>query len=380
MKSQKASSTSESFVEKMKKDCLARRAEIAREIKACEAIEAENAKKLAGLRSEDSELLAYLGMQKATTSVATPKKAAGNAKVTKTGKIDGRSKEARAAKAAAAAKGSKAPAAAKKTPAKVPAGVKVTKTGKIDGRSKEARAAKAAAAAKGSKKAPAAKKAAKKAPAAKPEGKIDGRSKEARAAKAAAAAANAKVTKTGKIDGRSKEARAAKAAAAGKAPAAAKKTPAKKAAKTPAKKAASSKGDTNVSNATEGRRAVAQGKRPPMKEAVATVIGKTTMTAAEVVTGLEKKDWLPNTNKVQQYVSYILSSNKDIFERVEHGKYKVQDGVTFAKKTPAKKVAASPTPKKTNGAKSRDQDLEDLGIDTSSGVAANPFDGEPATT
>ena len=262
--------------------------------------------------------------------------------------------------------------------------------GKVDGRSKEARAAKAAAqAAQAAKKSPA-KKAAKKSPAKKaaaaPAKKIDGRSKEARAAKAAAAQASAKKAPATKTP--------AKAAAKAPAKKAAKKTPAKAkakaAAKTPAKKAAkkapaaAKKAATkvNTSNAAEGRRAVARGDRPPMKEAMATVMGKSHMDAAGVLEGLEKRGWLPHADKPQQYISYMLSSNKDTFERVERGQYKVRDGVTFATKKGKAPKAETPAPKKstttqtaavTTGKKTKEEELAELGIGAGANVASNPF-------
>jgi hypothetical protein len=245
---------------------------------------------------------------------------------------------------------------------------------KVDGRSRAARAAKS-----GSKVAKVNSKPAKVAKT----GKIDGRTKEARAAKAKAAGKVSQPAKaaTGKIDGRTKEGRAAKAAAAaGKK--AAKKT-GKKAAKKTGKKAA--KKTANTSNAAEGRRAVARGDRPTMKEAIATVIGKATMGAAEVVEGLEKRDWVPNAAKIQQYVSFLLSNNKDVFERIGHGQYKVRDGATFTKSSKSKKstpstqtqTAASPTPKKkakSDNNKSTDEELNDLGIPTGANVSSNPFE------
>lgn len=180
-------------------------------------------------------------------------------------------------------------------------------------------------------------------------------------------------------------------AVAAKAPKAKATATAKKAStpKATAKKASASTAAANTSNAAEGRRAVARGDRPTMKEAMAIVIGTAKCTSEDVVKGLEKKGWLPNAENPQQYVSYMLSSNKDTFERVERGIYKVREGVTFTKK--AKKAeAAAPAAKKTapaaaaapaakatapagNGKKSTDDELGDLGIKTGGNVASNPF-------
>ena len=98
----------------------------------------------------------------------------------------------------------------------------------------------------------------------------------------------------------------------------------------------------NTSNAAEGRRAVARGDRPPMKEAIATVMGKASMGAPAVVEGLKKRDWLPNSKDPQQYVSYLLSSYKDVFKRLKRGLYKVRSGT---KKAPPKAVVAKKAPK-----------------------------------
>lgn len=62
---------------------------------------------------------------------------------------------------------------------------------------------------------------------------------------------------------------------------------------------------------------------PPMKDAVAQVMGESVMSAADVVTALKDKNWLPNTERPKDYVAYLLSSNPKLFERVERGKYRV---------------------------------------------------------
>lgn len=157
-----------------------------------------------------------------------------------------------------------------------------------------------------------------------------------------------------------------------------KKTATKKAkAKKVSKKAApKAKGKTNTSNAAEGRRAVARGDRPPMKEAMVTVMGGPggkPFDAASIVEGLEKRGWMPQSKDPQQYISYMLSSNKDTFERVGRGQYTVRAGATKAapKKTRLKKPAEAKTAKApTNG--EVDKELGDLGI-TEGNVAANPF-------
>lgn len=171
---------------------------------------------------------------------------------------------------------------------------------------------------------------------------------------------------------------AAKAAAKTTAKSAAKKAAPKKAAakKGAAKKAAAKPSKAVSSAVAEGRRAVARGDRPPMKEAIARVMGKSTMDAAQVIAGLTAKNWLPNTppEKTQQYISYVLSSTKEVFDRVERGQYKVKEGVTFVHKTKAPKAKAAAAPKKETPAKAKDD-----GIDIDALV--NPFETvKPATT
>ena len=310
------------------------------------------------------------GRTKAGRAAKAPKTADSSPKIdgrTKEGralkaKLDGRTKEGRAAKAAAVAKidGRTKEGRALKAALKGGAGAK-----KIDGRSKEARAAKAAAAGK----AAASGKPAKAAKATQA-GKIDGRTKEGRALKAAAAGKGSAPTTSAKIDGRTKEGRALKAAAAGNGKPGPKKGKKAEAKAPPAPK-------KSATNATEGRRAVARGDRPTMKEAIATVMGKSAMGSADIVSGLEKKGWLPNAQDPQQYVSYLLSSNKDVFERLERGLYKVREGAVFSRRQvklrengesegKGKKAAAATSSSATEAA------LTELGIEKGN-VASNPF-------
>ena len=195
-------------------------------------------------------------------------------------------------------------------------------------------------------------KAAKEAKAAKP-GKPG---KAGKIAKASKAEKPAKAEKTP----RAKKAKAeSNASAVEEKPA---KTPrakkAEKPAKTPrAKKAKSATGDAEsdapkatrkgrgkgASPAAEGRRAVAEGLRPPIKEALAKILGGKTMSIDEIFDGLKAKSWLPNSSDPRQYISYLLSTSKTRFERVAsagRGFYRV--------KTDEAKVEKA-KPEKTNG-------------------------------
>ena len=88
----------------------------------------------------------------------------------------------------------------------------------------------------------------------------------------------------------------------------------------------------------EGRRAVAEGVRPPIKEAIATVMGDRTMTIDEIFEGLRAKNWLPNSNEPRQYISYLLSTSKERFERVRSAGRGVYRGKTTAEVETAPKA------------------------------------------
>lgn len=150
-------------------------------------------------------------------------------------------------------------------------------------------------------------------------------------------------------------------AAAKMAPAAAgKKAPKKAAAAAPtakeakaAKKPAAKPADGKVSAVAAGRRAVASGERPKLVDAMAIVMGDEKMDSSQVIEGLKAKGWEPNAKKLQSYISYMLSSHPDTFERVERGVYqRVKGGGTPTKtaakapKTAAKAPVTTKAPKK----------------------------------
>jgi len=181
---------------------------------------------------------------------------------------------------------------------------------------------------------------------------------------------------------------------------AAKKVTKKVAKKRTAKlKKAKSKSATNSvtaasrKNAAAGRRAVATGERPPLKDSMKAVMGKKTMNAQGVVNALAKKKWLPASSDHRQYISFMLSNNcPDTFERTEtRGYYRVAKGATEAKgkngSAPKKAVSkgkkgpqAKPLAPKSLAPKAApakpdpkvDKSLkDDWGIDTD--VATDPF-------
>jgi hypothetical protein len=132
--------------------------------------------------------------------------------------------------------------------------------------------------------------------------------------------------------------------------------PAKKAAAKakPAKVKAKAAPKGKPSRAAQGRREVANGDRPPIKKAIAKVLGKRVMHANDVYEAIKEKGQLPNSHDPRGYIGYLLSASKvtvkragkDVevpqFERVHEkgrGFYKNR-GVAVAKS--AKKAAHAP--------------------------------------
>lgn len=75
--------------------------------------------------------------------------------------------------------------------------------------------------------------------------------------------------------------------------------------------------------ATQGRRAVARGQRPSLKEAILTVMGDKTLHASDVHDALAAKGWLPDAADPRTYIGHVLSTLSDpqsegdyAFERV----------------------------------------------------------------
>lgn len=83
-------------------------------------------------------------------------------------------------------------------------------------------------------------------------------------------------------------------------------------------------GKTNV-RAAKGFRQVKNGLRPPLKEAVARVLGTSVMSIPDIHDGLKAKKWLPNSRDTRAIVSQVLANSKDRFERPRRGHYRVKD-------------------------------------------------------
>lgn len=209
------------------------------------------------------------------------------------------------------------------------------------------------------------------------------------APKAASAKKTAKATATVK---KAKKKKAAKTVAKKAAPKAKTKAKAKSKAapKAKAKAKAKSKAKTRkkptkkaVANAAAGREAVASGARPPLKKAIATIIGTKVMDAGQVLAGLEEKGWVPSAGNPRQYLSFVLSSSKDWFERTEkRGEYRVRPNAPVkdgsakkkskAKATKKKAAAKAPATTPTATTAAVDSKLGDLGLGNSN-VQPNPF-------
>ena len=119
--------------------------------------------------------------------------------------------------------------------------------------------------------------------------------------------------------------------------------------------------------AAEGRRAVAEGKRPPIKDAIGKIMGSKTMSIDDIFEGLKAKSWLPNSSEPRQYISYLLSTSKDRFERVAsagRGFYRAKSADT--KVEPAPKADPAPkaevAPKADNHVPSTDEILANAGV------------------
>ena len=118
--------------------------------------------------------------------------------------------------------------------------------------------------------------------------------------------------------------------------------------------------------ATQGRRDVAKGLRPSLKDSMTQVMGSKVMNASDVYEGLKAKGWLPNSNDPRQYISYSLSSFKDRFERIEgkRGYYRVKAGASVnGNAGPAKAAKAEPeTSAPTTTESDVDAVLQDAGV------------------
>jgi ribonuclease E len=138
------------------------------------------------------------------------------------------------------------------------------------------------------------------------------------------------------------------------------------------------------------------GDRPTLVEAIKIVMGNKVMNAEAVLAALTEKGWAPGAQDKKTYTSYLLSSNKDVFERVPdkgRGFYRVADVKVkaAAPKAEAKAEVKAEAPKAEAKAEAKveapkaeapkakkdkaadDKILADLGVTAPD--AANPFGG-----
>ena len=81
--------------------------------------------------------------------------------------------------------------------------------------------------------------------------------------------------------------------------------------------------DTMVDSATEGRRQVARGKRPPILQAIKTVLTSAgrPLSRTDIIAGLAKREWLPVSKgdvATLKYIGELLSTGvqQGVFENV----------------------------------------------------------------
>lgn len=164
-----------------------------------------------------------------------------------------------------------------------------------------------------------------------------------------------------------------------KAAPAAKPAPAPKKAKA-AKPAPAAKGSHGAKIAAS-RQAVLRGERPKNVEAVAIVMGTKTMNSEQIEAALKERGWLPQSSNVRNTISYIMSDNADVFERVERGLYKVKDPKHYA--TVARQFARGQSSGKaervasTNSEQAADETVEEAPASEQTTAEAKPEASDP---
>ncbi len=135
-------------------------------------------------------------------------------------------------------------------------------------------------------------------------------------------------SKPAKTEKAAKPAKAEKAAKPAKAPKPEKPAKAVK----PAKAAKPAKASKPASSDKSAKKSKVRA-RPTLPQALAIVMGTKVMGTADLIPLVKARGWAPDSkNGLAQYFSVILSSNNGpgkIFERVETGKYKVQNPAQF---------------------------------------------------
>ena len=106
-----------------------------------------------------------------------------------------------------------------------------------------------------------------------------------------------------------------------------------------------------------------------MIEAMVKVMGGKTMTAGDIEEGLNSEKLAPKSNNLRGYISSVLSIQRDVFEKVSRGQYRVKSTAKAAKtaKTAAAKeeAAESPVTETTEAAPRSAADvLAEIGLET----------------
>lgn len=99
---------------------------------------------------------------------------------------------------------------------------------------------------------------------------------------------------------------------------------------------------------------------------------------ADIIKPLENKGWLPESKNLNNYLSFVLSSNKDRFENISRGLYRVIGARTSTQGKGRRVASKGGTSSPAAGGppvQNVEAELEELGIGTTS-VGPNPFNSE----
>lgn len=80
--------------------------------------------------------------------------------------------------------------------------------------------------------------------------------------------------------------------------------------------------DSIKARVSQGRQEVLAGNRPKLIDAVVQVLGKDTLSGPQILARLEQRGWAPAAVNNPAYISYTLSDNTGVFERVRRGVYR----------------------------------------------------------
>lgn len=72
----------------------------------------------------------------------------------------------------------------------------------------------------------------------------------------------------------------------------------------------------------------ARGEVPTVPDRIAILMHGRDFRVADIIDPLKKKGWLPESKNLNNYLSFVLSSNKERFENISRGVYRVIEGGT----------------------------------------------------